>query len=78
MARQLFMETLRFMAFAPFGIWPYYMLPASIVILDKMRFLFSPHTAVQGSAGRLHPLDGEQLLHGDEPHPPGLQSVHDL
>ena len=29
MARQLFMETLRFMAFAPFGIWPYYMLPTA-------------------------------------------------
>ena len=52
--------------------------PASIVILDKMRVLFAPHPAVQGPAGRLHPLDGEQLLHCDEPHPPGLQAVHDL
>ncbi len=52
--------------------------PASIVILDKMRFLFAQHPAVQSSAGRLHPLDGKQLLHGDELHPPGLQPVHDL
>jgi len=52
--------------------------PASIVILDKMRVLFSPHTAVQGPAGRLHPLDGEQLLHGDEFHPLLRQTVDGL
>ena len=40
--------------------------------------LFFPHPVVQGPAGGLHSLDGEQLLHRDEPHPPGLQAVHDL
>ena len=75
MARQLLTETVLRMRFAPFRCLLLLYAPpgpASIVILDKIRFLFSRCPVVQPAAGGLHSLDGKQLLHRDESHPLGL------